>query len=218
MNLQKNQIRLIFFLPFWGIGGASESVYKLINFLVKKNFSILVISIGRNLYKKKFKKINCDIIEINSRRSILSIFKLRKILLIEIKKNFKKNILISNFHYANIISMIASYKIENLKILLTERSSVSELEYYDNYFHFFKNKIIYCLAKWFYKESRLVITNSNFEKNYIAKKFKVKNIKCIHPPSIEKIITLKNHIKIEILFLRLYMCEDFQKKKDYISY
>ena len=41
MNLQKNQIRLIFFLPFWGIGGASESVYKLINFLIKKNFSII---------------------------------------------------------------------------------------------------------------------------------------------------------------------------------
>ena len=84
MNLQKNQIRLIFFLPFWGIGGASESVYKLVNFLIKKNFAILVISIGKNLYKKKFKKINCDIIEINCNRSILSIFKLN----VEHKENF----------------------------------------------------------------------------------------------------------------------------------
>ena len=213
MNLQKNQIRLIFFLPFWGIGGASESVYKLVNFLIKKNFAILVISIGKNLYKKKFKKINCDIIEINCNRSILSIFKLRKILLIEIKKNFKKNILISNFHYANIISMIASYKIENLKILLTERSSISELKYYDNYFQFFKNKIIYYLAKYFYKESHLVIVNSNFEKNYISKKFKVKNIKCIHPPSIEKIIKLKNPIKKRNTIFKIVYVGRLSKEK-----
>jgi glycosyltransferase involved in cell wall biosynthesis len=213
MNLKKNQIRLIFFLPFWGVGGASESVYKLVNFLIKKKFSILIISTGKNLYKKKFKKINCDIIEINCNRSILSIFKLRKILLIEIKKNFKKNILISNFHYANVISMIASYKIENLKVLLTERSSVSELEYYDNYFQFLKNKIIYYMAKWLYKESYLVIANSNFEKNYIAKKFKIKNIKCIHPPSIEKIITLKNHIKKRNTIFKIIYVGRLSKEK-----
>ena len=66
MNLKKDQRRLIFFLPFWGCrSGASDSVFKLINFLTKKNFSILAVSIGKNLYKKKFKKINCDVIEIN---------------------------------------------------------------------------------------------------------------------------------------------------------
>ena len=53
MNIKKDQIRLIFFLPFWGLGGASESIFKLINFLKKKNFSIISVSIGKNFYKKK---------------------------------------------------------------------------------------------------------------------------------------------------------------------
>ena len=131
MNLKKNQIRLIFFLPFWGIGGASESIFKLVNFLVKKNFSILIISIGKNFYKDKFKKINCDIKEINTSRTIFSIFDLRKVLSNQVNQGFKKTILISNFHYANVISVISSFKIKNLKILLTERSSISELGYYE---------------------------------------------------------------------------------------
>ena len=213
MNIKKDQIRLIFFLPFWGLGGASESIFKLINFLTKKNFSILAVSIGKNFYKKKLKKINCEIIEINCARSILSIVKLRKILLIETKKKYKKNILISNIHYGNIISMISSYNIENLKILLTERSSISELSYSKNYSQFFKNKVLYYFAKLLYKRSDLVIVNSNFEKNYIPKNFKINNIKCIHPPSITKIIKLKNLIKDKKNIFRIVYVGRLSKEK-----
>ena len=205
MNLKKNQIRLIFFLPFWGIGGASESIFKLVNFLVKKNFSILIISIGKNFYKDKFKKINCDIKEINTSRTIFSIFDLRKVLSNQVNQGFKKTILISNFHYANVISVISSFKIKNLKILLTERSSISELGYYENFFQFLKNKIILLLAKYLYKKSNLVITNSNFEKNYISKNFKIRNILCIHPPSIKKIINLKRKHKKILKFKLIYV-------------
>ena len=82
--------RIIFFLPFFVHGGASESIFKLSKFLIKKNFSILLISIGKNSYKHQLKKIGCDLHEINSSRSFFSIFKLRDIIRNEINK--KQNI------------------------------------------------------------------------------------------------------------------------------
>jgi glycosyltransferase involved in cell wall biosynthesis len=51
-----------------------------------------------------------------------------------------------------------------------------------------KKKIIYFLAKFLYKFSDLIITNSKFEKNYIRNKFQLNNVVCIHPPSIKKLI------------------------------
>ena len=56
MLLKKKQKRLVFFLPNFILGGAGESIFKLSKFLNKYNFSILIISLGKNLYKKEFKK------------------------------------------------------------------------------------------------------------------------------------------------------------------
>ena len=179
--------KIIFFLPTFALGGASDSIFILSKFLVKKNFSILVVSIGKNDYRNEFIKLGCDIIEINSKRSLFSIFKLRKIIKNEIKKEYLNTILISNIHYANIISLIACFKIKKLKIVLTERSSLSELNIFNNFISFIKNKLILLLAKYLYHFSDLVITNSIYEKKYIKNEFKVKNVKCIHPPSIKNI-------------------------------
>ncbi len=183
--------RLIFFLPNFGLGGAAESIFKLSKFLVKRNFSILIISIGKNFYKKEFKKINCEIFEIKSIRTLFSIFKLRELVVNESKKKFEKIIFISNINYANIISIVSLLNLDNIKIILTERSSISELNYSDNLLENLKNRIIYFLAKFLYKFSDLIITNSNYEKKYIRAKFKLNNVICIHPPSIEKIIKNK---------------------------
>ena len=185
--------RIIFFLPNFNRGGASESIFKLSKFLVKHNFSILIISLGKNFYKKEFKKINCEIFEIKSVRTAFSILKIRAIMVNESKKRFDKIIFISNINYANVISMISLFNLNNIKIILTERSSISELNYSDNFFKNLKNKFIYFLVKFFYKFSDLIITNSNFEKKYIREKFKLDNVICIHPPSIKNIIK-KNRI------------------------
>jgi len=186
--LKKKQKRLIFFLPHFILGGAGESIYKLSKFLVKHNFSILIISLGKNSYKKDFKKINCEIVEIDSSKTLFSIFKLRKLVIDEAKKNFKKLVFISNLNYANVISIISLINLNKIKIILTERSSISELNYSNSLSSKLKNKIIYFLAKFLYKFSDLIITNSKFEKNYIRNKFQLNNVICIHPPSIEKII------------------------------
>ena len=125
MTSQKK--RLVFFLPNFGEGGAAVSILKLSKFLVQKNYSILVISIGKNSYKKDFIKINCELIEINSSRTLFAILKIRKIMLSEMKKNFSKIIFISNIHYANIISIFSLINLSKIKLILTERSSISEL-------------------------------------------------------------------------------------------
>ena len=162
MYLKKKQKRIVFFLPDFEVGGASESILKLAKFLVKYNFSILIISLGKNFYKKDFKKINCQIIEIKSTKTSFSIFKLRKIMINEINKNFYKIIFISNINYANIISIISLINLRKIKIILTERSSISELRYSDNLFKKIKNSLIYFLDKILYIFSDLIITNSKF--------------------------------------------------------
>ena len=70
MVFKKKQKRLVFFLPNFILGGAGESIFKLSKFLVKYNFSILIVSLGKNFYKKDFKKINCEITEIDSSSSL----------------------------------------------------------------------------------------------------------------------------------------------------
>ena len=198
--------RLIFFLPVFIFGGASESIFKLSKFLKKHNYSILIISLGKNSFKKEFKKINCDVLEINSSRAIFSIFKIRKKIIEEIKKNYYKTIFISNIHYANIISIFSLIGLKKVKVILTERSSISELINSDNFIKKFKNIIIYLFAKFLYRFADLIITNSNYEKEYIQEKFSIKNIICIHPPSIDKINKQinKNNLplkKINIIFV-----------------
>ena len=107
MNTKINKFRVIFFLPVFSYGGATESIVKLSKFLKKHNFSVKLISIGKNVHKKYLTKIGCDVCEINTKRAIFSIFKLRNIIKNEIRKNYIKTILISNIHYANIIAKIS---------------------------------------------------------------------------------------------------------------
>lgn len=181
--MNKIKKRIIFFLPNFSSGGAADSLVKLSEFLVKKNFSILIISIGENFYKQRLKKNNCDIIELKSKRAIFSIFEIRKLLFVESKKKYKKLVFISNIHYGNIVTILSSIFIKNFKIILTERSSLSELKNNST----FKNKLIYSMAKYLYKFSNLVIVNSKFEEKYIRKNFNLRKVISIHPPSISKI-------------------------------
>ena len=190
--------RIIFFLPVFTLGGASESIFKLTKFLLKKKFSVLIISVGKNSYRNELKKIGADFHELKSSRALFSILKLRKIIRNELNKNFSKIVLVSSIHYANIIALISSYNLKGIKIVVTERSSLSELKIFTNLFSFLKNNLIFILAKYLYKYSDLVITNSLYEKNFIKNKFQVQNIKCIYPPSITGVInnnSFKNRLK-----------------------
>ena len=187
MNKKIKKQRVIIFLPVFSSGGASESIVKLSKFLNDQSYSISLISIGKNKYKRYLKKIGCEVHEIDNSRALFSIFALRRLIKIDLKKKYLKTILISNIHYANIISYFSCYKLKGIKTIFTERSSLSELFINYNFSNFLKNKLIFFLAKYFYKFANIVITNSKFEKNYIKNNFSVKNVIYINPPSITKI-------------------------------
>ena len=70
MNVINKKQRLIFFLPVFIHGGASESILKLSKFLINHNYSILLISIGKNVHKNYLKKIGCNVIELNTKRAL----------------------------------------------------------------------------------------------------------------------------------------------------
>ena len=149
--------------------------------------------------------MGCDIIEMNYKRAFFSLINLRKIFKSEIKKKYKKTILLSNIHYANIISILSTLFLKNIKIILTERSSLSELHLNNNLYKNIKNKIIFYLAKIFYRYSDLVIANSNYEKIYIKKNIKTNKIITIHPPSLNKIYILKKNNKFSKILKIIYV-------------
>ncbi len=206
MKTKIKKQRIIFFLPNFSQGGATESIVKLTRFLIDHNYSILIISVGKNAYKNYLKKIGCEIYELSKGRTLLSIFALRKLVKEDLKKKYSQTILISNIHYANVISLISCFKLKNLKIVLTERSSLSELLIYTNFFNFVKKRVIYLLAKILYQFSNLVITNSKFEKKYIQNNFNIRNLEYVYPPSILSVkrkykIIKKNNKQIKIIYV-----------------
>ena len=190
-----NKMRIVFFLANFSLGGAAESIVKLSEFLSKYGFSVLLISVNKNYYKKRLLNAGCEISEIKSSRVLYSFLKLRKIIKLETNKKFSKIIFFSNIHYANIFAIFACMGNRRIKLILTERSSLAELKIKYSLFKDTKNFIIYTLSKFFYKYSDLIITNSNYEKIYIQNNFKVKNISCIHPPSIKKVLKIKKKIR-----------------------
>ena len=200
-----NKIRLIFFLPNFTFGGAANSIFKLCKFLSNKNFSILIISLGKNTYKRELIKNNCEVIEINYSRLLFAFFKLRKIVKKNTKLGFSKTILISNIHYANIISSLIITGIKKIKLILVERTSLHELKLYVNFFLFIKNRIIFFLIKYMYSKSDLIITNSKFENKFLRSIINKKKILTIHPPTIKKIekinINKKNKKKFNIIYV-----------------
>ncbi len=194
MNTNSNKHRIIFFLPVFGFGGASESIIKLSKFLNDKGFNVSLVSIGQNVHKKFLTSIGCEVFELNTKRALFSVYALRKLIKKDLKKKYRQTTLISNIHYANIISLISCFRLKGIKIIFTERSSLHELSIYNGFFKFLKNKLIFFLVKKFYKYANLIITNSKYEKNYIKKNFNLKNIKYVYPPSISK-VNLKNNIR-----------------------
>ena len=119
----KKKIKLFIFQPYPKFGGADRSIIKLINGI--KHSDITVISLEKCNYSKYLnKKIKFKILK--SKRTFFSILELRQYIKNEtIKYQNKKNILISNQHFANIVSMISLNKLKNIKTNRLESSSTT---------------------------------------------------------------------------------------------
>ena len=95
------KIRLIFFIPEFVKGGAGNSIFSLVKNLDKQKFLINIVCLGKCEYRYQISKY-ARIYELKNKKTIFAQRKLSKIIY-QITKNNKKNILISNFFYANVL-------------------------------------------------------------------------------------------------------------------
>ena len=187
------QINLIFFLSKFSKGGAGNSIFRLSKSLSKKKYKISIICLNKCAYFKEFNKNNVKVYEIKSTKTLFAMPKVLKITKLIISKKSKKNIFISNIHYTNILSLFFLRNITNLKILLIERTALSELNTYFNSIDFLKKQIIKILVYLMYDLSDKIVSNSK----YISKEFRSKyklNSYTIFPPSLTNLKKVrKNH-------------------------
>jgi len=213
--------KIIIFHPYSSLGGADNNLYRLINNLSPKNFSITFISLQKSVLEKKlFKKIN--FINLNSTRTLFAIFELRKILKIYIKNynKYEKIIFISNQNFANVVSYFSTLNLIKIKKIFIERNHPDELDYFDGIFKFLKKQVIKCLMKISYKSADKVIAICKELSNDLSTLIN-KPVETIYSPSCDKIIYKLQNQKIKFKFLKkntyLINVSRFSKRKNQLD-
>ena len=195
---RNSKINLIFYLADFSYGGAGNSIIKLCKNLDKNKYNIYLISLGANYYKNEFKYKSVFFYELKNKRAITAIFFIRKFL--KSNQAFKdlNTIFISNINYANVLSVIFLRKIHNIKIILIERTALSELDLFFSIKDFFKKIVIKFLMINFYKYADLVIANS-LKTSKSLKLLTNAKTTYVFPPSIKKIYKYKNKKQKKLL-------------------
>ena len=200
---------ILFFLPVFIHGGAGNAISRMCKQLNKSKYNLYIISIGKCSYKKELKKHIKKFYELRTNRAIYSIFKLRKI--INKFKNDGNNIFVSNINYANVITILALRKFSNLKIILTERTAIKELDIYFGLKDLIKKKITKFLVRFLYRKANVIITNSKKSTEDLKKLCKA-NVKTIHSPAF---IKFKNKIRVKNNVKKLLSEGRLSKEKGY---
>jgi glycosyltransferase involved in cell wall biosynthesis len=202
------KIKLIIFLSRFGVGGAGNSIFRLCKGLPKKKFNISIICLNNCPFDKEFKKIGIKVYKIKSNKTFFAMSKVLNITKLLISKKYKKNIFISNIHYTNVLSLIFLRNLNNLKIVLVERTPLMELSIYFGFIDFIKKNIIKLLIYLLYDLSDAIVCNSVNISKHFKNKYKL-NTKTIFPPSIgnsfrsSKKIYKKNKTLIIVTVCRL---------------
>ena len=183
--MHKNKINIIFFLPSFTKGGAAYSILKLCKNLDKKFFKISILCLGKCEVKNDLKGYVNEIIELKVDKVLKTYFHLNQIIKKIYKKNKSKTIFISNHHYSNVISILSLKRFTDLRIILTERTSIQQLKIYYGFFDSLKKFLISILVKFTYRYADLVIANSKREANDISTYCNC-NTKYIYPPSFKR--------------------------------
>ena len=185
--MRNKKIKLIFFHPYSNIGGADNSLARLIDNIDKNKFSITFVSLNKSFLKKTLGK-KIEFVTLKANRAIFSIFQLKKLVLKNYQnKAFKKVIVISNQNYANLVCLFATYKLEYIKKILIERNHLDELSIYFNFNEFFKKNFLKMLIKFFYPKANKIIGISQKLSNDL-KKFINKDVTTIYNPAFDKSI------------------------------
>ena len=230
---------IFFLLPVFTYG-AGQSIKRIILNLDNKKYHKNIICLGKCQYKNELKNKKIKIFELNHSKLVFAMNDIKSIL--NKNKNINK-ILISNIHYTNVLSLIFLSKIEKLKIIVSERTALKELDIYFSFKDYIKKKIIKLLIIIFYRKADAIVTNSTkssndlrkitglkintiFSPSYIPihaskkKKNKIKNLITVSRLSKEKniLFLLKaiNLIKEKNFILKII--GDGDQKKDLISF
>ncbi len=194
----KKKIKLIFFHPYSEIGGADNSLYRLIKNLNKKFFDISFISLNESFLKKKIK---VNFVTLNSKRTIFSYLKLKKIIRnILKKKKYKKVILISNQNFANLFAYFVTSGFEKIKLIFIDRNHTDELFFDKKPWIFLKNLLIYTLIKFIYPKSHKVIVISKGLKESLKRISRKSKIQLIYNPAYDQKIQILAKKKIKFKF------------------
>ena len=189
------KINLFFFISNFNFGGAGNAIYIFLKKLNPKKFNLHLICIGKSEYKKflpKYVKFYSFNNKIYFFKTFFNFFKIKKIIKKFCQKK-EKNIFISNIHYSNVLSIFFLRKLENLKIILFERTSLNELDIFVNLLSFIKNKIVKILIKFTYKKSDKILSNSKVLRSEFHKINLISEV--IYSGAIEKILKSKNQKK-----------------------
>ena len=164
-------------------GGAGNSIFRLCKGLPKKKLNISIICLNNCAFDKEFKKIGIKVYNIKSNKIFFAMLKVLNITKSLISKKYKKNIFMSNIHYTNVLSLIFLRNLNNLKIVLVERTPLMELSIYFGFIDFIKKNIIKLLIYLLYNLSDMIVCNSTNISKQFKNKYKLKT-KTIFPPSI----------------------------------
>lgn len=192
------KLNIYFFLPNFIIGGASRSIFNICKLINDKKNNLNVISLGKNQYKTYFNKIGVKVIELENKKTIFGIFKIRSIL----KKTSQNNkiVFVSNINYANVLSCIYLRSLRNLKLILIERTPLQELKVFFNFYDFLKKNFIYFLIKLYYKKADVIVGNSIGVTSYIRSKLHLP-ARTIYPIINNRIVKKKYNKILEISWI-----------------
>jgi glycosyltransferase involved in cell wall biosynthesis len=187
--MEKNQKKLIFFMPSMEGGGVEKNLILIANYISNKNVTVNLISYDTKFKKKFNNKINFITPKfLNSNRS--KYFKYFFCLLILAKELLKQEYLVFSFQ-ANIYSIILC-KIFKTRVIVRSNSSPSGWN---------KNLLKNYVFNFFLKKSDVIIVNSLSFKKELDRKFNTRSIVILNPLNKNEIIK-KSKEKIKFGFFK----------------
>ena len=212
----KKKIKLIFFHPYSYLGGADNSLFRLMDNLDLDQFSITFISLN-NSYLKNISNKRISFQRIKVSRTIYTINKFREIIQkFKASEKYEKIIIISSQNFANIITFFTTFNIKEIKTIFIDRNHIDELNFYKDYKEKYKKKLIKFLIKITYPKANLIIGISNKLSKDLSVFIKSK-VKTIYSPSFDKNIIkkAKQSINLSKKYQYIINVSRFSKRKDH---
>ena len=210
--MEKNQKRLIIFMPSIEGGGVEKNLFIISNFLSKSIKNLTLITFDNAFNKQFSKKIRIINYKKKTNKKFTKYFKYFMCLIILFKEILKNNSTSVISFQANIYAIILSI-ILRFNIIIRSNASPSGWT---------KNLIKNFLFKIFFKFPRAIIVNSYDFKKEIDKKFNIKSVLIYNPLNKTEILK-KSKEKINfVLFknkrsIKLINTSRFTDQKDHLT-